>query len=164
MRFLPQGAARAFLPFCLFATAAQADCNSDGTLSAIQQPDADYDQIGPGPGHEMPVLATYAVALCVDADTDGRVAFALDAGTRIGMVAQACDGTNEECGDGAHVCCRPVAYVEGFDTWPAELSTDANDVENVQTVTVQCDEGDDYIRLTYLVAQGEPSQYSNGAP
>lgn len=148
---------RPFLPLLLLLIAAEGECNTSAT--ATLQTGYEGDQVGPGPGWSMPVLATYRIGLCLDADEQGLVAFDLDPGTRIGIVTELCDADNEGCGNISHVCCRSADYLLGMQEWPAELGEDGNGIINTQRLTVQCAEGDDYVRLTFLEAQGDPGQY-----
>lgn len=140
----------------LLLIAADGDCSSTDT--ATLETTEVSGQVGPGPGRGMPVYATYEIGLCVDAE-DGLVAFDLAPGTRIATFAELCDGDNEGCGDISHVCCRPADYLIGMQEWPAELTEDINGLLNTQRLTVACEDDDDYVRLTYLLAQGDPGQF-----
>ena len=135
-------------------------CHENNAKAAT--PEEESDQVGPGPGEGIPVRATYRLELCIDAP-DGLVTFMLEPGTRIAMSAEICDGvsTGEICGIGAHVCCRPADYSVEMVTWPAELIETRDGAEaNAQVVRVQCEDGDDYVRVTWLEGLGDPGGFS----
>ena len=146
---------RRVLPFLVLLTAADPTACKEAA-SDTASADVSGDQVGPGPGDGIPVRGVYAIGICADADADGYVTFDLEPGTRFGMSAQLWVGEpgGSYCGDHSPLCGRPAEYEEMLTKWPAES------IYSIETVRVQCQDGDSYVRLTYLIGQGAPGQYA----